>query len=599
MSGNAAQIDCATPARHIAQIFFQRVDELGDRTFAKLQNGERFDDVSWRDFGATVQSLVLALAEMGFARDHKVAIIGENCLEWLAADLAMLAGGWVSIVASPSLSDAMLGRILSHAECRAAFVQDPTSVGRLLNLQGQLPMLSHIFVMQKSDSILPGTISFDQLVERGRKCDIAHLREVIESVHPNSLATIMYTSGSTGEPKGVMRTQENLFANITNGGELVLSKPEELFVIVLSLNHLFGRFGFFKSAVTGRTTALIEATELKLNLKTIESLGATVMAMVPRVMERIWNLVLDLGENRQLWQRLELLDRKRSASGYIDDDAERQIFEDLKAKLAGTVRRALGGRIKYIAYGAAAMPPRIMRFFELTGIPLIGSYGLTECGGVTLCGISENRPGNLGKPFANVEIRIATDGEILVRGSTVTPGYFKDPEGTREVLDEDGWFHTGDLGALDADGSLRITGRKKDVFNCADGSNIYPGFIELQLENESFIRQAILLGDRRPFIAALVVPDRNRIAAALGRPAANLSANAVRTALWSQIERINGRLESYEQIRKIAVIDNDFPAEARSVNVFQKIKVARPVVAARYREEIAGIYEADGEGDKL
>ena len=599
MNRQSANIDSPGQGRHIAQIFFQRVDELGDRTFIKLQNGERFEDVSWRDFGATVQSLVLALADMGIARDHKIAIIGENCLEWLAADLATLAGGWVSIVASPSLSDAMLGRILSHAGCRAAFVQDPASVGRLLNLKGQLPMLSHIFVMQESDSILPGTISFNQLVERGRKCDVAYLREVIESVHPNSLATIMYTSGSTGEPKGVMRTQDNLFANITNGGDLVLSKPEELFVIVLSLNHLFGRFGFFKSVVTGRTTALIEATELKLNLKTIESLGATVMAMVPRVMERIWNLVLDLGENRQLWQQLEQRDQKRSASGYIDDDGERRIFEDLKAKLAGTVRRALGGRIKYIAYGAAAMPPRIMRFFELTGIPLIGSYGLTECGGVTLCGISENRPGNLGKPFANVEIRIAADGEILVRGPTVTPGYFKDPQGTREVLDEDGWFHTGDLGALDADGSLRITGRKKDVFNCADGSNIYPGFIELQLENESFIRQAILLGDRRPFIAALVVPDRNRIAAALGRPAANLSANAVRTALWSQIERINGRLESYEQIRKIAVIDNDFPAEARSVNVFQKIKVARPVVAARYREEIAGIYEADGEGDKL
>jgi long-chain acyl-CoA synthetase len=240
------------------------------------------------------------------------------------------------------------------------------------------------------------------------------------------------------------------------------------------------------------------------------------------------------------------------------------------------------------------MPPRIMRFFELAGIPLVGSYGLTECGGVTLCGIGENRSGSLGRPFANVAIRIAPDGEILVRGPTVTPGYYKDPEATREALDPDGWFHTGDLGALDSDGSLRIIGRKKDVFNCIDGSNIYPGFIELQLENESFIRQAILLGDRRSFIAALVVPDRYRIAAALGRDAVNLSAAEIESQLWTQIERVNKRLESYEQVRKIAVMDADFPPQARSVNVFQKVKVDREVVAARYERQIAEIYSTNG-----
>ena len=593
MNGNRAQPN-SPQGRHIAEIFFQRVAELGEHTFIKLQRGEGFEQVSWRALGATVRSLVLALSDLGVRQGQTVALIGENSLEWLAADLATLAGGWPNVVVAPASSDAMLAKILGHAECRAAFVDNAATLGRLINLKGQLPALAHICVMEKSDLLPPG-LAFARLVELGGKGDERRLEEILQSVHPKSLATIMYTSGSTGEPKGVMRTQDNLLSNITNGQELIISKPEELSVIVLSLNHLFGRFGFLKSAVTGRTTALIEATELKLDLGVVKALGATAMAVVPRVMERIWNAVLDQEENRRIWDELEPLDQRRLAASFSQHESRR--WEDLRGQLKGGVRRALGGRIKYIAYGAAAMPPRIMRFFELAGIPLIGSYGLTECGGVTLCGVGENQPGNLGKPFSNVEIRIAEDGEILVRGPTVTPGYFKNPEATSEALEPDGWFHTGDRGALDADGSLRIIGRKKDVFNCADGTNIYPGFIELQLENETFIRQAILLGDRRPFIAALVVPNRDRIADALGGAAADLSAADISAALWTQIDRVNGRLESYERIRKILVLKNDFSAEARSVNVFQKVKVDRAAVATRYENEIAEIYSSDAEGD--
>jgi long-chain acyl-CoA synthetase len=312
-------------------------------------------------------------------------------------------------------------------------------------------------------------------------------------------------------------------------------------------------------------------------------------------MERIWNAILDEGDNRQLWQQLEELDRKRSSTEL--SATEKRQCDELRSSLKAAVRQALGGRIKYIAYAAAAMPPRIMRFFELIGISLIGSYGSTECGGVTLCGIGENRPGNLGKPFPNVEIRIAGDGEILVRGPTVFPGYFKNPEATREVLDSAGWFYTGDLGALDSDGSLTVVGRKTDIFNCSDGSNIHPGFIELLLENESFIRQAVLLGDQRPFIAALVVPDCNQIAQALNRAASTLSNSEIEAALWAQIARVNGRLECYEQIRKIAVMKNDFPPEVRSINVFQKIKVDRKVAAERYQHEIDEIYSLSAEGD--
>ena len=595
MSEKSAQIDSPPQPRHIAQIFFQRVDQLGERTFLKLQKAERFEEVCWRDFGAMVRCLVLALAKLGLEPGQTVAIIGENCLSWLAADLATLAGGWPNVVVAPSLSDAMIGKILSHAECRAAFVQDPAGAKRLLNIKGQLPALSHIFVMEEAVSRLSGMMSCGELVERGREGDPQDLHPILASVHPDSLATIMYTSGSTGEPKGVMRTQNNLLANITNGQDLLLSKPEEIFVIVLSLNHLFGRFGLLKSVVTGRTTALIESTDLKVDLGVVQSLGPTAMALVPRVMERIWNSVLDQRQNRQIWDELEDLDQRRSTTSLSAEDG--RWFEDLRTHLKEAMSRALGGRIRYITYAAAAMPPRIMRFFEIIGIPLIGSYGSTECGGVTLCGIGENRAGSLGRPFANVQVRIATDAEVLVRGPTVTPGYYKNPEATREALDSDGWFHTGDLGALDADGSLRIIGRKKDVFNCSDGSNIYPAFIELQLENESFIHQAILLGDRRPFIAALVVADRDRIAAALGRPVTVLSADDIFDAVWTQIARVNDGLESYEQIRKIAVIPDDFLSEARSVNVFQKIRVDRAAVARLYQNEIEEIYSSYAEGE--
>jgi len=568
---------------------------LGDRTFVKLQRNERFEEISWRAFGAMVQKVLLALYAVGLAPGERVAIVGENSLQWLCADLATLAGGLPNVIVSPTLSDVMLLRILGHSRCRAAFVQNPTGVGRLLNLKSQLPALSHIVVMEGAESHLTDTVSFAQLVERGARVEADSLFEILESVHGNDLATIMYTSGSTGEPKGVMRTQDNLLSNISNGGAIVRAAPEELFIIVLSLNHLFGRFGFLKSAVTGRTTAIIEATELELNVKLLERLAGTSLAVVPRVMERIWQSMLEEDGNGELWEQLETLDRKKTERAQLDDDESRQ-FDELRATLKNIVQTSLGGRIKYMSYAGAAMPPRIMRFFELIGIPLIGSYGSTECGGVTLSGIGDTKPGSLGKPFPNCELRIAEDGELLVRGPTVTPGYFENPEATREAIDPEGWFHTGDLGTIDADGCLFITGRKKDIFNCSDGSNIYPGYIELLLENEPFVRQAILLGDRRPFIAALIVPDKKKIAGELHKENAALTEKEIATALQSRIDQLNQRLEQFEKVCKFAVMRDDFSDEVRTVTVFQKIKVDRKAVEQRYQKEIDEIYGLAEEG---
>jgi long-chain acyl-CoA synthetase len=581
------------PDRNLAGFFFRRVQELGERTFLKLQRGNGFEEISWRDFGARVCAAVLGLYAMGFGKGDAIGIIGENSLAWLCADLATLAGGFPNVIISPALSTAMILKILLHSSCRAAIVDTKSNCERLAALKPQLPALERIIVMEGAVSGAD-SLSFEDLLALGRQQNPAALKPILDSIEPNDLASIMYTSGSTGEPKGVMRTQGNLLANLSNGREIALSKPDESIAILLSLNHLLGRFGFLKSAVTGRSTGILEATEQSADLNVIGGLSPTGITMVPRVMEKIWKTLLDRSDHRTKWEELERLDALKSQHGRLDDEADER-YQRLKSELRNAVTSAFGTKIKYISYGGAPMPAEIMRFFRLIGIPLLGTYGSTECGGVSLSDPTDPKLGSLGKPFPNVEVRIADDGEILVRGPTVTPGYFKDPQATREVINDEGWYHSGDLGRIDSDGCLFVVGRKKDVFYCSDGSNIYPSAIEAQLDADPFIRQGILLGDRRPFMAALIVPDRAKIAAALNCEEANLIQEALLRVVAARIDEINAGLEKVEVIRRFAILNDDFSPEVRSITAFQKVKIDRKAVEVRFQKEIKEIYEVGSE----
>jgi len=265
--------------RHLGALFFQRVEELGERTFIKVQRKDRFEEISWKDFGAKVQGTMIGLYSLGLRRGERVALLSENRIEWLCADMASLAGGLPNVVISPRLSEATVLKVLSHSGARAIFVENEAGVGRLLNLKGQLPSLKHIVVMDRVGSSLPNTLSFDELLLRGKDGGRERINAILESVSPDDLATIIYTSGSTGEPKGVMRTQRNIISNIDSGGRITLSKPEELVAVVLTLNHLLGRFAFHKGAATGRTTALLEATELEVDLRMIRALSPITMTL--------------------------------------------------------------------------------------------------------------------------------------------------------------------------------------------------------------------------------------------------------------------------------------------------------------------------------
>ena len=575
--------------QHLGAIFFNRVQELGERPFLKFQSETRFEEISWKDFGSKVRETILGLYSLGLQKGDRVGILSENRLEWFCADTATMAGGLPNVVISPLLSDRMILKALGHSGARAVFVENKHSLDRLQRLKGQLPCLANSIVMEKQDSLPPDTLTHDGLQSRGRTVDERRFQEILASVRPDDIASIMYTSGSTGEPKGVMRTQENMRSNILGEVECLPCKPEEIFLVVLSLSHLLGRFGFHKSMVTGRTMAFVQVTEGNVDLKIIQALSPTIMTLVPRVTEKILKTILAEGKNQQHWEAIEALDQAKAMRGTVTANEDQQ-YEEMRLSLMDSVKFLLGGRIEFITYGGAPMPPRIIRFFEVIRLPLVGSYGTTECGGISISGMGDFRPGSAGKPFPNVELSIAEDGEILVRGPAVFPGYFENPQATREALDPDGWNHTGDLGKIDPDGYLFLVGRKKDVFNCSDGSNIYPGFIELLLEQDSLIRQAALVGDRRPFIAALIVPDRGRIATELDKEESSLTDDDIQRILWHRVEMINEGLEHYEQIRKMTVLKGEFSERVRSITAFQKVKVDRRELGEIYRREIEEIY---------
>lgn len=580
----------ATAHEHhtLGQVFFYRARELGERTFVRLQRAGRFEETSWSAFATKVRDLLLGLDASGFTRGDVTAIIAENRIEWLCADLATLAGGFPNVTLSPALSDNMLLRLLKHSSARAAFVEDDLGAKRLLAHRNALPELREIFVMG-SDTPSPdrAVCTLDEVLARGQAAQPVHLEQLLDRVQAHDLATIMYTSGSTGEPKGVMRTQENILANIASGGAIVLSNPEEMAVLVLSLNHLFGRFGFHKSVATGRTTALVEATEKDVDIETLRALAPTTMSLVPRVIEKVVERILAHDQNRSHWTSIE---RAWAAHGDAKFLETSPAIKAACAALTESARERLGGRLKYVSYGGAPVPPHVTRFFQAIRIPLIGSYGSTECGGVTVSGLDENDPTNLGKPFGNVEIRVADDGELLVRGPTVSPGYFKNPEATREAFEPDGWYHTGDLAEIEENGSLRLVGRKKDVFNCADGTNIYPQQLEVLLESDPSIRAAILVGDRKPFLGALLVPDMQQVALAINSATETPPHTETLKVLQARIDSLNESLEDFEQIRRIVLMAEDFPPAVRSVTIFQKVKVDRKAVERIYAEQIERLY---------
>jgi long-chain acyl-CoA synthetase len=558
-----------------------------------------------------VRDLSLGFSALGIRGGDRVALVSESRPEWMLADLAVLAGGGVLVPIYPTLSAGQVRYILQDSGARIVIVSTKLQLEKLQEVRHELPALEAIVVMDPAAAAAasPSVFSLDGVAERGHARMTAEwgagkeFREAARAVQPSQLATIIYTSGTTGEPKGVMLTHGNLASNLHAGAKALDVHQDDVALSFLPLSHAFERMVGYIYLLCGLTVIFAESFETV--GRDLAVVKPTIVTGVPRVYEKLHARIMEKGAAASgvkaalfRWAIGVGVARGRA----LLTGTQPGLLTSMQAGFAdrlvfAKIREGLGGRLRYFISGSAPLPVSIAEFFHGIGMPILEGYGLTETAPVlTVNRAAAPRAGTVGPAVEGVELRIAEDGEILARGPNIMTGYYNKPQATADVL-KDGWFHTGDIGTIDASGYLAITDRKKDLLVTSGGKKIAPQPIEAVLKRSPLVSEAVILGDRRKYITALIVPDfgaLERRLQGLGRPAhqgsrADLLARPDVVALYQEIvDALNRDLSQFERIKRIAVIPAELSIESGELT--PTLKVKRKVVEERYAREIEQLY---------
>ena len=581
----------------------------------RVRDGE-IKSLSSKELFEQVRDLSLGLSALGLAAGDRVAIVSESRPEWVMTDLAIITAGAVTVPIYPTLSAAQARYILHDSGARIAVVSTRAQLQKVQEVRHQLPGIEAVIVIDH-DAVepSPSVLSLAEVAQRGHARMVAEwgvakaFRDGARSLAPDSLATIIYTSGTTGEPKGVMLTHGALVANMLAGADALDVHQEDVALSFLPLSHGFERLVSYIYLLRG--VSVIFAESFDTIGRDVALVKPTVLTGVPRVYEKMHSRIADKGQAASAakatifrWAMQVGFARGRAAlSGRRPSP-----LLSLQARLAerlvfSKIRQGVGGRLRYLVSGSAPLPVSIAEFFHGIGLPIIEGYGLTETAPIlTVNPPDAPRRGTVGKALPNVELRIAADGEILARGPNLMTGYYNKPEATAEAI-KDGWFHTGDIGALDADGYLSITDRKKDLLVTSGGKKIAPQPIENTLKLSPLIAEAVVLGDRRKYATALILPDfaaLERRLRDLGRPpglesrqtpvdrAALVARDDVRALYQEIVDSLNRDLSQYERIKRIAILPREFSIESGELT--PSLKVKRKVVEQKWAREIEELY---------
>ena len=563
-----------------------------------------YHGISATEVRDSVESIAAALIELGIQPKDNVGLLSENRPEWTFADLGILATGAVTVPIYATLPAKQIEYIVNDSEMVCLFVSNSTQLAKILEIRKAIPKVRNIILFDLPTAVSEDTIPLKELSRAGTvhlKNDSEAVQKRVAGIKPDDVFSIIYTSGTTGEPKGVMLTHRNLVSNIEalhhSGFQFVL---EDRSISFLPLSHILERMvGYYALLYFGCSIAYAESLEkLPQNLQEVKP---TVLIGVPRVFEKFYGRVMEnIGSEKGYKKKLALWALKIAAEfaeTRLNDKAPSPLLSSkyvMADKLVlKKIRGRLGGRLRILGCGGAALPKQLAHFFYGIGLTILEGYGLTETSPI----IAFNRPGafkfgTVGQPIAGVEVKIAEDGEILSRGPHIMKGYFKKPADTVQAITPDGWFHTGDIGEIDADGYLKITDRKKDLIITSAGKNIAPQFVENTVKTSRYILQIIVVGDKRKFPSALVVPNMENLRKfAADHQIAEQDIYhhpLVIEEVQRDIERLSQDLAPFEKIKRIVLLQNEFTIESGELTPSLKIK--RNVVERKYRELIDSLY---------
>ncbi len=587
-----------TKSATLADLLPRAAKLYGSAPAIQFKDGEAWVKRSFVEVEETVRKLALGLVDLGVAKGDKVSILANTRPEWTYFDFAALSIGATVVPIYQTNSPEECQYVLENSDAKVVVVEDDEQLEKIRAVRDQLPLLEQVVRMTGASD---DAISLDDLSSRGAGRDAGEWEQLWNAVAPEDICTFIYTSGTTGPPKGCVISHGNYRAMLDMVNDTSVIEGEDVTYLYLPLAHSFALLIQLGSFDLGATIAYWERDPLKI-MPNLAELKPTYFPSVPRIFEKIYTLATSSMEKEgglkkavfdwsiRVGEKMREAERAGRKPGFL----LRKQYGFADKKVLSKIRGLFGGKLRLAVSGAAPISPEILRFFDAAGVLVLEGWGMTETStAATISSPDDFKIGTIGKPFPGCEIRIAEDGEILVKGPNVFQGYYKNDEATRETI-VNGWLHTGDLGSIDADGFITITGRKKDIIITAGGKNITPANLESEIKQHPLVSQCVVVGDRRPYLVALVTLDPEEASAyakehALPEDPAQLAANGdVREAIEAHLAKVNEKFARVEQVKKIAILPEDLSQENGELT--PTLKVKRAVVADKHEHEIEQLY---------